>query len=536
MLSPPRTPPPANQEQSVFSDDTSDAFSTSTHSRALSPLTDEEIRAIRNFIHRHATGHRARQRRRNSIGRRSSDQNCSRASSISTSYEEHAKILESYLDEESGFNGLGDSEDDGDAESHAPMSGSEVGAKSTRSMSARSSFGNFGPLDASDCDGDAHTIGGQDEVETPVDQCNRGTFGYYDMPMMVNRRYRRGSRGIFAYEYTPSDSETEALVGSRRWRDRASGDFGDAPDIPDAFNGQNKENDRYVDSSSSCSGVPPYCPMSRDVRTCSSLYYRSSSDFTPHDDDDFAELRTSREPLVPRMLNHSDSESDRPLSSSSASMSLATSTSSGVPISPGIGLAILPPEQFAYFDTFAHSPPRNSATDDSCTDDSPKTLSCASPERRTRKLGSNEALSTQLSAPFDRLQSSLAKVEAEPPNRPLSSKRGSPSTLKPALQIKAYPASAVAASLPSPADSVSTYPPVSRIPVRVGGKKNTLDGQVASHSADEAPMHRDENAVPSFMHLTPDAPTPKQKRGRLRSLFSRSNLRNVSGRKVSGGN
>ena len=247
--------------------------------------------------------------------------------------------------------------------------------------------------------------------------------------------------------------------------------------------GQNKETDQYVNPSSSCSGVPPYCPMSKDVRTCSSLYYRSSSDYTPHDDDHFAELRTSREPLVPRMLNHSDSESDRPLSSSSASMSLATSTSSGIPLSPGIGLAILPPEQFAYFDTFAHSPPRNSAIDDSCTDDSPKTLSCASPGRRTRKSSSNEALDAQLSAPSDRLQSSLAKVEAEPQNRPVSSNHASPSALKPALQIKAYPISEVAGALPSPVDSVSTYPPVSRIPVRVSGKKNVLDGQVASHSS-----------------------------------------------------
>lgn len=545
---PPSTPPPTNQEQSVFSDDT-DTYSASTHSRALSPLTDEEISAIHNFIHRHAAGHRARQRRRNSFGKYSRDQHCSRASSISGSYDMHAKILESYLDDEPGYNILGESEDDGDAESHLPMSSSEVETE-TKSISECSSFGNFGPLDDV-CDGDADTVGGQDEVEIPVDHCNRGTFGYYDAPMARNRRYRRGSRGIFAYEYVLSDGETEGLVDSKSWRDRASSDFGDVSVAMETFRKQDNENSLCDNSSHICSAASDYCSFSQNIRPCSSMYYRSSSDYTPRDDEHLVELRTSREPLVPRMLN-SDSESDRPLSTSSASMSLTGSTSSESALASGIGLAIIPPEQFAYFDTLAYSPPRRAAVDDGCTDDSPTTLPCASPERRARRSGSEEVLDADfsLSASSDRLQSNLAKVEVESATAVRSpgptSKGSSPSTsaLKPALQIKAYPASAIKGPgpLPSPADSVSTYPPISRIPVRAGGRKGVqfpqTDGKGASHSADEAfVMRRDivENVVPSFMDMTPDAPTPKQqKRGRLRSLFSRSNLKGAVGRKASG--
>lgn len=495
--SPPRTPPPEVLERSVFSDDTDDV-SSSTHSRALSPLTDEEICAIRNFIHRHATGHRARQRRRNSFGNCINDQHCSRSASISTSYDMHAKILDSYLVDESRSNTThGESEDDGDADSHMPMSGSELEADTI----TVSSFGNFGPLEDSGTDA--------------LDQCNRGTFGYYDVPMTRNRRCHRDLRGIYAYEYVPSDSDSEAPVGTDAWMNRDSSDFGDF----------SVEYCNQVDKDSSCdnqetlySGTPDCLPAA--ARPSSSLYYRSSSDYTPHNDEHFIGLRTSREPLIPSVLN-SDSESVRPLSSSSASISISGSLSSNAPAASGIGLAIIPPEQFAYFDTFACSPPRHTdGFDDECTDDSPNTLPCTSPKRRAYESGSGESINADLSVLSDRLQTSLAKAGIETKSRSFGSKYGPSSALKPPLQIKAFPASSVPNALPSPADSVSTYPPASRSATRLGIRKVTTEGQNVSYSADEASIHRNENAVPSFMHLTPDAPTPK-KRLRLKSFFSR---------------
>ncbi|KAL5490720.1 hypothetical protein ACEPAI_5554 [Sanghuangporus weigelae] len=78
--------------QRLFSDNTP-VRSSFCSSSALSPLTDDEVEAIRSFLRRHATGHRARQRRK-AVKPRSSH---SRDTSIaSCSYDMHMQNLESY--------------------------------------------------------------------------------------------------------------------------------------------------------------------------------------------------------------------------------------------------------------------------------------------------------------------------------------------------------------------------------------------------------------------------------------------------------
>ena len=252
----------------------------------------------------------------------------------------------------------------------------------------------------------------------------------------------------------------------------------------------------------------------------SSLYYRSSSDFAPQSDDDgrLSYPRTSRQPLVPRMMN-SDSESDRPISSSTSSLSTSTSTGRSA-FASGVGLAIIPPEHFAHFDKLAsyeYAPsysPSEFGTDGS--EGSVTRIPCSSPRTQrgsgTRRENPFDALKTDLTGLQKQEAGAIAKAESD---SSLASW-----VLKPALQIDAIRAGeARVVQLPSPTDTVDSYSAKERVRRKLNH----------SASADET---LPEN-VKSFMNLTPNEPTPKRSRVRLRQLFSRANPKSAAGRKVS---
>ncbi|KAH8119407.1 hypothetical protein DFH11DRAFT_1782295 [Phellopilus nigrolimitatus] len=515
--SPPRTPLPRafdEHEHSSVSDNTFPR-SLSSRSGALSPLTDEEIEHLRSFLRQHPTGIRERQRRkRNGIqgqvmpGRRSSI--------CSGSYEMHAQIFEAYayLDNNADISSLDGSEDDEDVESYAPLS--------TLASRSVSSLLEMQKLERdNDADGDANTLASQEDViETPVNHVNRGTFGYYDLPMVQSPRSHQGSNGIYAYDYIPSDGETDAQ--SREWRN-ISADYGD---VTQDMTPLREEEDALEDQDSDCD-----CPGDVSIVTgpprSSSLYYRASSPDTPCDESDgCAGLRASRQPLVPRTLN-SDSESDCAHSSSSASLTASMSTA-GSASTCGIGLAILSPEQFAHFNACDFIPACSSpeCEEDDDLEGSPTTLACtSSPPQSQRHFDDIECGIDGLSTSSDRLQTSLAKLQTQHPyaegRAPQYTARFAFPALKPALHIKSNSnATSAMAEQPSPTDTVATYPPHAyALPKGTPGRR-------ADPFADEAEQPR------SFMHLSPeDSPPRLRSLVRLPRLFSRANLKATSGRK-----
>ncbi|KAI5123936.1 hypothetical protein M0805_006351 [Coniferiporia weirii] len=529
-LSPPQTPLRISEELSAASDDGS-AYSALSRGGGLSPLTDEEIIAIRTFLHRHTTGHRARQRRK---GIRDLSLHSIRHGGSPAPSGLYDRILESYLDDDDFFSTSG-SEDDEDTESHAPPSTLE-----TNSTSALSLLRPYEQEQDDDADGALNT--GQDEVGTPIDHVNRGTFGYYDVPMVRDPRVRKNSGEIYAYAYIPSDSEVDMLsVHREEWRD-TGGDFGNMAQVMKSLHS--------AEAFSTALGAQEddfECSDNvHDLERSSSVYYRPMSGCMPHEDESLSGLRISRQPLVPRTLN-SDSESERSLSSStSASFSIST-LAGGSALTPGIGLKIIPQEQFAYFDTYDRN---RSCTFVGCRDEndsegSPTTLACtsSSPRRNQHHLDDMEGGGIErLSTSFDRLQSSFAKLRAQTPDvESLDVQRttgASSPMLKPALHIKSGSNIAPAVvGLPSPADTVATYPPFTRSFSQgcTGQKPATLDnvsGKACTNLfTDEASTAPAAN-VRSFMNLTPNDPEPKPRsRVRLRQLFSRANLRTPTGRK-----
>ncbi|KAL5476587.1 hypothetical protein ACEPAI_3267 [Sanghuangporus weigelae] len=267
-------------------------FSFANDFGALSPLTDDEVDAIRSFLRCHATGHRARQRRK-AVKLRSSH---SRDTSVaSCSYNMHTQFLESYATDDDDVFSIDYSEDDADEESHLPMSASETHSMAT----APTSFRELATADARiPCDGEMES-----RPSLPAEWVNHGN--------------------------TEDMSETSKL--SREEGNAQSGEI-DSDTLEDASN---------------------RTPVAGPLRS-SSLYYRLSSDYAQQSDDDdgLSYLHASRQPLIPRMIS-SDSESDRPISCSTPSLSTSTSTGRSA-FASGIVLVIILPEHFAYFDKFAY--------------------------------------------------------------------------------------------------------------------------------------------------------------------------------------
>lgn len=142
---------------------------------ALSPLTDDEVTAIRTFLRRHGAGHRARQRRMNNR---------------SEKYDFQSQIVESYLNHD-------------DFTAAASDTSSHFGTSSS--------------------DGEDHSTGQCEELETPVD-CNRATFGYYGLPhLQVIEDDLHG-------EATADQTQSQCSENTKNWRD-AGGDYGDIQQV-----------------------------------------------------------------------------------------------------------------------------------------------------------------------------------------------------------------------------------------------------------------------------------------------------------------
>ncbi|KAL5485229.1 hypothetical protein ACEPAI_7871 [Sanghuangporus weigelae] len=503
--SPPQTPDHIMEEVSAFSDNTS-VRSSVCRSGALSPLTDDEVDAIQNFLRRHATGHRARQRRK-AVKLRSSH---SRDTSVaSCSYDMHTQILESYATDDDEVFSIDYSGDDTDAESHLPMSASE-----THSMSTVSA--DDGEVGEGTTDFDVETPIIRDEIETPIDTGNRGTFGYYGTPVV--RRPSSCREASAAYARIPCDGGMESRPSlPAEWVNH--GDTEDMSEISKPSREEGNAQSGEIESDT-LEGASNMTPVAGPVRS-SSLYYRSSSDYAQRSDDDdgLSYLRSSRQPLVPRMIS-SDSENDRPISCSTSSLSTSKSTGRSA-FASGIGLAIIPPEHFAYFDKFAYEyiapyTPSEFGTDGS--EGSVTRLEFASPQMQRgcgmRCNNSFDALKTDLTS----LQTQKTSVSDARSGTNLAAL-----VLKPALQINARRAGEPRIiQLPSPTDTAEdTYPPQISV--------NMPRTAACSASADVA---LPEN-VKSFINLTPNEPRPKRTRVKLRQLFSRSNLKRATGRNVS---
>lgn len=549
---------PAPPRSSFLSSTPSSSDSTSVCSSverngAMSPLTDDEISAIRIFLRRHATGTRARQRRRarsNQIGSEHS-----RNSSVRSGlYDMHAQILNSYQEEDEEFYSAASSEED--LESHPPMSISD-GRDSLTSLLHSDRDIDLGGCDILIADADAETEAYHEEAETSIDITKRGTFGYYNIPMIRRSSSRLGMDGLAMYLTSNSIKESHLEI-PKEWIASANAERDEDCTIrcPAASDCTKEDDHEY--KGDTFAEMPPRALSLSDG---SSVEYTPRMEGESHTYDDGQ--RTSCEPLIPRML-HSDSESDRPISSSSDFSSCMSSTSTKFSSKPGIGLAIMPPEQFANFDKYESTLGRDSPCSSSgCSEGSPSTLPYSS--RREQYQKNVEIAMSNLSARFSQLQEDLSNLhrEQDTTDSVRDSELGdlqrcvrvgvtSP-VLKPALQIRPVLANRQNAvdqfQLPSPTDTVATYPP------------QTYTAQNEEHmntsaSADEgtplrlwSQTHNDSEgdsegtdynfAVKSFMHLTPNESgdegsylkMKKRSRARLRQLFSRAALKTTSGRK-----
>ncbi|KAL5523759.1 hypothetical protein ACEPAG_7932 [Sanghuangporus baumii] len=508
--SPPQSPDHIMEEVSAFSDNTS-VRSSVCRSGALSPLTDDEVDAIRSFLRRHATGHRARQRRKAVKPRNSHSRDTSVAS---CSYDMHTQILESYATDDDDVFSIDYSEDDADAESHLPMSASETHSMSTASVIDLHESADEVGEGTTDLDVETPII--RDEIETPIDTGNRGTFGYYGTPIV--RRPSSCQEPAAAYARILCDGEMESRPSlPAEWVNHENTEDILETSKPSREEGNTQSGEIDSDTLEDASNRTPVAGPLRS----SSLYYRSSSDYAQQSDDDdgLSYLRASRQPLVPRMIS-SDSESDRPISCSTSSLSTSTSTGRSA-FASGIGLAIIPPEHFAYFDKFAYEyiapyTPSEFGTDGS--EGSVTKLECASPRMQRR-------CAMKCNNSFDALKTDLTSLQTQKTSASdaKSSTNLASLVLKPALQINARRAGeSKFVQLPSPSDTVekACLPQTS---------VNMQRAAACGASADEVLPE----SVKSFMNLTPNEPKPKRTRVKLRQLFSRSNLKSATGRKIS---
>ena len=563
----PNRVPPSPRVQSHFYSETSlssvsdersevpdDLSRDSCYSRngALSPLTDDEIRAIHDFSHNDATGYRARQRRKENRSRRKQqEREYKHLSERSGSYEMHSQIVDCYFDEENEHPAVQEgSINEGEYHVHAPLSAqasqdSIPALEGSCEHSPRVGEVNF------DCD--RMSIMCQDEIETPVDQVNRGTFGYYDAPMIRTPRSRQGTTAIYAYSYE-RDAEGDMLPIPRQGLEDATEDLVAKARVVKFVDPVEDADIRGLESDEELNSSTESVNFRLTRRSSSSLYYVSESETCDDEDEE-----SSRLPLVSKSKFSLDSESDRPFSTSSTSASVSTSVSASASFfSSGIGLAILPPEQFAMLESTGF---RRFSLDSSEGEDdlggSPTTLTCSSPKRDEQL---NDFDTANLSSSFDRFQSNINRLSAIEP-LPESSFRGAllpaPSSLKPALHIKSGSTTTTTLTeLPSPVDTVSTYAPHTAFQTtnRISGGKLSDDegsqdrsrsrrqSRTRNRSYDFSPkspksssnMNNDGNTnnVGSFIHLTPNEPTGASKmrpRTRLKRLFAHANLLGVGG-------
>ena len=458
------------------------------------------------------TGSRAQQRRKAGVlleGRSRS------ASNVSAAYDVHAQIFDSYASDEVEFRAIGEGEGT-NLESEIPDPEAERLPSSPAPL-------NVSALEEPEHDIEVETpIMRQDEheIETPIDVVNRGTFGYYQ-PLI--------HQPLFDDDATEGEDKTlsaPSLDGS--WKD--AGVVSTASSHPatlDEFGTPDCTDDR--------STVVPRQSVGRS----SSIYYTAPSEYNAQDEEELAYLRTSRHALISRFSFSSDSESDRPMSSSSTSASISTTHSSRPFVGGfqgGIGLAILPQEQFTFFDEYdrarIHPPctPSERGNED-FEFSSPDTISHASPntvQRRRFEMKNFAAL--------DRMRGDFERRPPSPGSPIQFATQYAPTMLRPALHINPKLAAACTSKpMPSPTDTISTYPPrtVRSIPIRghpgdAQHSKTKSQAVNASTSADES--LRDN--LKSFMNLTPNGKDKENsgegaKKGkvRLRQLFSRTNLR-----------
>lgn len=495
---------------------------------ALSPLTDEELQAMRSFVHHVDTGYRARQRRKASRDIRA--HTYKRHSRRSGSYEMHVKIFDSYRDDGEPLPTLASGNED--VESHIPLSSPVSTLWTANSDRAE---GTEEPEERPTDFGAA----GQNEAQSPVEMANRGTFGYYDTPMVRDCRSRRGCNAVYAYAYIP-----ESEVDLQEWRNNCEDYDEDVPeaqvsvDLSDVLARSDSApftNDLLIAEELPCANADS-----------SSLYGRPSSDFMVYGDDDDMDARAF---LAPRMAA-SDSESDRPISCYSSSLSEpgSSSASEASMSSVAIGVAIIPPGQLAQLNMYNE---RSAFSISSCEleddlDGTPTTVACSSPvqARLQRDFDIGD-----LSTSFDRLQTGLARTEELEDFSDydvLSRPSAIPCVLKPALHIESD-TSISSTEFPSPTETcvASPYQPFSpksrmgmttpdwkysRMETFVGPYCHGRGGGV-SESTDDSDV---QDSVSSFMHMTPNEPPPKKRsRVRLRQLLSRTNLRLGTGRKSS---
>ena len=481
---------------------------------------------MRSFVYRDVTAYRARQRRK-----RSDDIRVVSGRRIlrrSGSYELHARIFDSYREETERL--AAREFDDEDMDSQLPTSSPISSGHTARPEIPEVDEDEF------DCGG---SVIGQDEVQTPVDLVNRGTFGYYDGPMVRNSRSRRGINAVYAYAYVPQSDE--------HLQDWCQDDDEDLfPETKDTFD---------MGDTLQCSDSTPFTQelLVAEELPCvnddaSSLNGgRPSSDFMVYADDEMPERRQ----FLASNSAVSDSESDRPnswYSSSVSDVATSSSASNASASSVAIGVAILSPEQIARI-TFVNE--RSAFSISSCelsseedVEGTPTTIACSSPVQgrveRDFEIG-------DLSTSSDRLQSGLSMsggsndaLRYDVPVRPSVI----PSVLKPALHIESDASTASSSTeLPSPTETCvsspyRTFSPKSRTLTTPDWKRprkefyrDGLYGGGGVSSTDESSV---QDSVTSFMNMTPnEPPKKKQSRVRLRQLLSRTNLRLGAGRKAS---
>lgn len=151
----------------------------------------------------------------------------------------HAQILESYATDEDEFFSFDESEDDCDAESHLPLSASETRSTSTASINEPEDCDYHAEEHGNDGDFDVETPVIRDELETPVETVNRGTFGY-GTPIVRRFSSQHELEGGLPYLIDNDDSSTHpGFPGQwcdiKNFKDRIEpncGCEGDPPSFP----------------------------------------------------------------------------------------------------------------------------------------------------------------------------------------------------------------------------------------------------------------------------------------------------------------
>lgn len=459
----------------------------------------------------HESGSRAQQRRKVGIAPESRSRS---ASNVSAAYDMHTQIFDSYALEEQDSFLVGGVQTIPERDMANPIPEGEAWSLLRLNAEHPESYTEVEtPIMQQD----------EDEVETPVDVVNRGTFGYYHPHIRQQ-----------LFDDDAPETEGKTLSARPSLDESLKEDGASATPLHSA----NLDEFGTPECSDERTAVPG---SSLSLERSSSIYHMALSGENANEEEEegLAYLRTSHQALISRFSFDSDSESDRPMTSSSTSASISTTHSSRPFIGGfqgGIGLAILPQEQFAYFEKYdrAQSHPPCTPSDRGNEDydyDSPDTISHASPNTMRHRRFEMRNL-----AALDRVRDELDNQPPSPGSPIQFATQYAPTLLRPALRINPRLAAACTSKpMPSPTDTISTYPPrtVNSIPIRghqghAQHSKTKSQAINASTSSDEA--LRDN--LKSFMNLTPNGKAKESageggKKGkvRLRQLFSRTNLR-----------